>query len=168
MKMKIIFGVSAAALMCTAANAAVTGDPASGWFVGKGDVQSAFGWNNATLQEEWASDSISFFYNTSVEYEVTCEWTTGKKTHTEVGTISAGLNAAIFAEGRQRNQITGFTLDPVEAGTGGDVPELGDSCSAEGGNEQGSITEVTLLGGGGGGGLFVSWNGDDVLLQPAL
>ena len=46
---------------------------------------------------------------------------------------------------------------------------MGESCGDYedvGGNaNDGVITSVTPVGGGGGGGLYVSWNGTDVLLQ---
>lgn len=172
---KIIVSVAAAALISTAASAAVTGDAASGWFVGKGDVQSAFGWNNATLQEEWASGEIAFHYDSAASYDVACEWDTGPAHnithHTVNSSISRGLNASIAAEGRQRSQITGFILAPAGAsGNGGDVPSVGERCGDfedVDGNAHGTITAVTPLGSTGEGGLYVSWNGQDVLLQTA-
>lgn len=171
---KIVLSVAAAALISTAAGATVTGDAASGWFVGKGDVQNAFGWNNTTLQQEWAAGEISFHYTSQADYDVSCEWDTGvnKITHHVVeSTISRGLNASIAAEGRQKNQITGFNLAPAGASSdGGDVPSVGESCGDYedvDGNAHGTITAVTPLGSSGEGGLYVSWNGQDVLLQPA-
>ena len=120
---KIVTGVAIAALMSTAVNASVTGDAGSGWFVGKGDVQSAFGWNNATLQDEWTAGEISFHYDSSADYDVTCEWDTVNKkqtiNHLVTSHISRGLNATLAATGRQKNQITGFNVPA--AGIGGRV-----------------------------------------------
>ena len=90
---KIMLGVAAAALMTTAASASVDGDAATGWFVGKGDVQTAFGWNNATLQTE--AGDVSFRYDTSADYDVTCEWDTENKKgtihHSVTNTKTFGL-----------------------------------------------------------------------------
>ena len=48
--------VATLALGATAASASVNVDPATGsGFIGKGDVQLAYGWNNATLQTNASS-----------------------------------------------------------------------------------------------------------------
>ena len=51
-KIRVLAAIAALAVS-TAALATVTFDPATGiGFVGKGDVQLAFGWNNATAAEQ--------------------------------------------------------------------------------------------------------------------
>jgi hypothetical protein len=58
----ITAALSAAALAVSAAaaNASVTLDPNGVGFVGKGDVQTAFGWNNAAIQKAVESGNITF------------------------------------------------------------------------------------------------------------
>lgn len=56
--------------------ASVTFDPTTGaGFVGKGDVQTAFGWNNQALQANAAD--VTFSYNAVDTYSATCSWITG-------------------------------------------------------------------------------------------
>lgn len=51
----------AAATLATVAIAAVTFDPVTGTgFVGKGDVQTAFGWNNQQLQQNADGVGVHF------------------------------------------------------------------------------------------------------------
>ena len=162
---KIMLGVAAAALMTTAASASVDGDAATGWFVGKGDVQTAFGWNNATLQTE--AGDVSFRYDTSADYDVTCEWDTENKKgtihHSVTNTKTFGLSSILASSGRLKNQITGFNVGAAGSGGGDEAPSVGDSCPNGG---DGLVTEVGPLGSSGGG-LYVVWEGQEVLLQAA-
>lgn len=60
----------------TAAYAAVTFDEETGTgFVGKGDVQEAFGWNNAQLQQ--SAGDVEFVVKSTAEYDFDCAWYTG-------------------------------------------------------------------------------------------
>ena len=131
-------GLAAAALAAVAfagpASASVTVDPATGTgFVGKGDVQTAFGWNNAKLQTEALAGHLSF---TSVSTE-TWEWdetwdtgigTKGFKHHVESRSTSTSVNAALNYSNRQHSQIDGILLTGFGATTvsGAHVPAEGE------------------------------------------
>jgi hypothetical protein len=45
-------------------------------FVGKGDLQIPWGWNNQTAQTEISAGNVKFDYVQSARYDVTCEWDT--------------------------------------------------------------------------------------------
>jgi hypothetical protein len=101
--------------------AAITIDDEGVGFVGKGDVQLAFGWNNAQLQSN--ADEVDFAFNseTTVVSEVswTCTNTNNENTQirertTTTSSISSGL---LDAPARVRNQITGFNLNGFKEGT---------------------------------------------------
>ena len=166
---------AALAFVSSAAFATVTGDATNGWFVGKGDVQSAFGWNNETLQEEWNAGEITFHYDTSADYDVVCGWDNPPSSHVQMhhqvtSTVNVGLNGTLAATGRTKNQITGFNVPAPTGSASGNVPLVGDTCAADdvdGNHHTGTVDSVTPLGSNGGGGLYVSWNGEDVLLQAA-
>jgi hypothetical protein len=105
-------------------------------FVGKGDVQLAFGWNNAVLQQN--ASGVSFTYEATEEYDVTIEYDTGNPDnprsinhHTVTQGKSTGVSASVAYDKRVRSQITGFNLtgffgDPIV--TGDPLPSVGDSC----------------------------------------
>lgn len=179
----------ALALACTTAFAAVSFDSSTGiGSVGKGDVQDAFGWNNAELQQH--ASSVTFIYATKATYTVTCEWdtfTNGNKNH-EVKTIhhvvTDGLNLssrATFSSATRTNRqgnVTGFELTGYSsvAPTGGDVPSVGDEafCNA---NDMGPlenpqtdshtgsvVTAVGLVGGSESSGFFANFGDQSVQL----
>lgn len=172
MRKLFLAAAAATAMISSAATAAVTYDPATGGFAGKGDVQTAFGWNNAQLQLSAAS--ITFRWGSSSQYEVVCTWVTNPTrnpvTHTVTSIVGGPVGATVQGTSRTgpRDQVTGFTLDPLGTSSG-TAPYLGQSCSDAGadGNGDGQITSVTPLGGGSGGGLYVSDGTTEVLLLPA-
>jgi hypothetical protein len=141
-KAKKLYAAIALALVAmlvasTAAIAAVQFDPTTGTgFVGKGDVQLAFGWNNKQLQTN--ASGVSFSYNTTDTYDAVCQWVTGEgtrgeKTHTVTQEKSTAVNSAIAYDPRVKNQITGFTLKEFGATTTtGEVPEVGGACQGGG------------------------------------
>jgi hypothetical protein len=101
--------------------ASVTFDPATGTgFVGKGDVQTALGLNNAQMQSLIQSGGVSFTYQTVDTYEVVNAWATGEidkpvslNYHTATVTTSVNVNATVASEARKVNgqqQYTGFNL----------------------------------------------------------
>jgi hypothetical protein len=122
-------------MTASAAMAAVTFDPATGTgFVGKGDVQLAFGWNNKTLQESAASVTFSLSTSESVDY--VCEWTTGNKnptTHRQTKNSTSTVTSAVNGDPRQGSkQFTGFNLTGFGAVTAdGELPAVGDFCPSE-------------------------------------
>ena len=102
------------ALSATAVFAAVTFDPATGkGFVGKGDVQTALGLNNAQLQAQ--ASSLQF---TAVSKSTT-DWTCSKphqsgdpdKEITNERTTETTTQGIVSKVDRVKNQINGFFLD---------------------------------------------------------
>ncbi|MBX7501853.1 hypothetical protein K3181_10410 [Qipengyuania sp. YG27] len=151
----------AVAVLSTAAIASVTFDPATGTgFVGKGDVQLAFGWNNAAAQAN--ANGVTFSYKTETTYDVTCEWDTvaGKSGNVVHHEITVPKNSSVLSgvayDARKSNQYTGYNLTGLGASTtsGQTAPDLGAACP---GNNPGVVTAVDLISETGG--LFVTFNG---------
>ena len=105
------------------AMAAVTFDPSTGTgFVGKGDVQLAFGWNNPQIQSILTGNpqAITFKYVSTDTYEVVRAWATGNpdnpvslNNHIQTITTTVMVNAQINGDPRKtngQNQFTGFNL----------------------------------------------------------
>lgn len=152
---------AAAALVASAglAQAAVVFDQDSGnGFVGKGDVQLVFGWNNQALQSNAAG--VSFRYEVVQEYDAVCTFTTGlgtrgQKTHNVRQHKSADVGSTLAYELRtnRKADVTGFILTGYQNGVVDVVlPQVGDACLGEGVN--GTWTSVTPTGAAEGG-LFV-------------
>ncbi|MCK8434742.1 hypothetical protein G3I77_17460 [Streptomyces sp. D2-8] len=140
MPVAVLAGAAAAVVLATGpALAAVTLDPATGTgFVGKGDVQTVFGWNNKQLQAN--ATGVSFSYDATTLYSAVCEWSTGvgtkgQKTHTITLKRQAAVSSAVAYDARERNQVTGFNLlGYTSTSTSGTVPSVGQPCV---GNEEG-------------------------------
>jgi hypothetical protein len=135
MTRKGIFGVVVAAAMASATVlASVSFDPGTGTgFVGKGDVQTALGLNNAQVQA--MAGSLSFAYTEVVEETITCEHQTGHGTNTRTGSRNGGLNDTVGYTARTHNQVDGFILtgyssqnDSWGQWTNGDVNACGNSA----------------------------------------
>ncbi len=94
--------------------ASVTFDPATGaGFVGKGDVQLEYGWNNAQLQANAAT--VEFRYNSSTETVTTWTCSRTNPAGIEVVTprnrsVTTSIQGVIDTIARERNQVTGFIL----------------------------------------------------------
>lgn len=156
----------AAATISTASIAAVifNSEDGTGW-VGKGDVQTAFGWNNKAAQDN--ANKVSFSAESEERFQVTCEWTTGpehnRKTHDVSRPIHRSVSSAIGYDARKTGQYTGYHLLGYGAAVGGgDAPAVGGQCPN---GHFGTITEVS--GGGGEGSsttLYVTYNGVSVAL----
>jgi hypothetical protein len=171
-KLYLAIALALATMVVTAgaAFAIVTFDPESGTgFVGKGDVQLAFGWNDKQLQQN--ASSVTFSYDATENYEAVCtfitgEGTRGEKTHNVARERSSQVNSVIEYEKRTNpnSKITGFRLTGLGTTTeSGEVPVVGGTCPG-GGPEDGTWTSVTLVSSSGG--LFVHFPGkDSVLLQ---
>jgi hypothetical protein len=136
-------------LLAGPASAAVNFDPATGTgFVGKGDVQLAFGWNNPQLQTN--ASGVTFSYSATDTYEAVCTWTTlqgpkGTKTHNVDHKRTAGLNSVVAYDARVRSQITGFKLNGFGATVeSGEVPVENGPCVGSEGHD-GTWTAVTLI-----------------------
>jgi hypothetical protein len=148
------------------ANSLVTLDPSNGTgFVGKGDVQLAFGWNNAQLQKN--AGGLSFTYATEDSYSAVCEWITGEgtrgqKTHDVTHVRTSSVTSQIAYDARVRTQITGFMLRGIESTTEeGSVPEVDGQCP---GNEGTDGVWVSVEQTGSSGGLYVNFGGNSVLI----
>ena len=175
MKIRSKFAATLAAGACALAVAGgamgiVTFDPATGTgFVGKGDVQTAFTWNNKALQDNAAG--VTFNYSSTETYEAVCQWFTGpahnRKSHIKERTRTTGVNATVSYDARQRNQITGFTLTGFGANTvsGDELPVVGGAC--QGDDEHGTNGEwiSVELTGTSGNGLTATFGGTTVPLQ---
>jgi hypothetical protein len=161
-------------LVINAASAQTTLNLTTGTgFAAKGDVQSAFGWNNAKLQSN--ASGVTFSYNATETYEGVCEWTTGEnspngaKTHTVTHGTSTSVNSAVSYQARTNSQgvITGFNLTGFGTTThsGADVPVVGGPCPGNPGT--GAIyTSVTKTGSTGG--LYAIYGGNSVLIWSGL
>lgn len=100
------------------ANAAVdfdpSADPAAGpiGFVGKGDIQIAFGWNNAVLQSN--ADGVSFTFEETGSFTLVCSRIHANHGYQEqtFNNKVIGVEAEIDYEQRKNSQgkITGFWL----------------------------------------------------------
>lgn len=169
--MKFLKTVAAAGLLAASSYAisAVTFDAGTGTgFVGKGDVQLAFGWNNAQLQAN--AGGISFKYDLSEDYTAVCTFTTGEgtrgqRTHNVKHKTSTMVSSAISYDARSRNQITGFTLKGIGSTIEiVPVPVLGGECPGNEGHT-GTWSSVNKVEGSETGGLYVSYGGNSILLQ---
>jgi hypothetical protein len=122
--------VSAAALMAVVsiASAAVTFDPEEGTgFVGKGDVQVAFGWNNKQLQAN--ADLLKFTYEESGRYTLLCSRIHPTKGYQEktFKNRTVGVFGEVDYEPRLKNgqkQFTGFILGSYT----GELVDQSQSC----------------------------------------
>ncbi len=141
-------------LLSAVAFAAVTFDPATGTgFVGKGDVQLAFGWNNAQMQAN--HQAVTFKYVAAATYAFDCEWYTGpehnRKRHENTKTAESGINISIAADSRKTGQWTGWHLKGFTASVPAPAAPTDADCGAEG-NEMktlipGSVELLTSSGG---------------------
>jgi hypothetical protein len=122
-------------------------------FVGKGDLQTPWGWNAATMQAEATNGNVTFTYVLveKAAYSVTCEWETVNKTktieHSVTKTTHLDANVSYDVAKKTRNNkngdVTGFILLGASGGTTttetGSVPIVGGSCPNGG---DGLITAV--------------------------
>lgn len=122
--------VGASALLV--ANSAVHYDENGVGFVGKGDVQSLFDWNNSMMQEN--AHLVQFRFMSAGTVYWYCTWTTGPASNQTVHIqkrpeVSIGVNGAVAYDARRnRNgQVTGFILHGVDEYGNPDYAELG-SC----------------------------------------
>lgn len=172
--MKVFKKACIAALLFGAAGSAisaVTFDPVSGTgFVGKGDVQLAFGWNNAQLQAN--QGNVTFSYQTVEIHTAVCTWITGEgtrgqQTHNVSHKKKTGVFGALAFDERTRKQITGYNLTGYNSltQTTGAVPVVGGPCPGNPGTE-GTWTSVALTSSTAG--LFAVLNGSEARIWPSL
>jgi hypothetical protein len=107
----VIAGAAAALSIATAALGAVTFDATTGTgFVGKGDVQLVYGWNNKALQDN--AGSVQFQASSEVVSEVSwiCTNPNNENTQERARTTTTTVEGVVSSVARERNQITGFNL----------------------------------------------------------
>jgi hypothetical protein len=106
--------ILALALVVTGAGIAlaiVTFDPVTGTgFVGKGDVQEVFGWNNKDLQNNANSVQFRLLEKEVTETTWTCDRDAGPQTQERARTTTTDTQGVVSSVARERNQITGFNL----------------------------------------------------------
>ena len=156
---KLMTGIATAAV-AVAAWATVTFDPVTGTgFVGKGDVQTAFAWNNSMLQKNLKN--VTFTFNDSSSSVITCQWTTGPdwnpSPHTQTHTRSVSVAGVVAYDPRVRNQITGITLKgyqgnvtdsfTLDGSPWNAIVNVGDPCPGNDGNGK-VVTDITTTGTG--------------------
>ena len=159
-------GLAAGLAAAGMAFASVTLNDDGTGFVGKGDVQTAFGWNNKAAQDN--AKKVSFSFGEVATYSYVCVWTTGEgtrgeQTHYVTHRTNAAINWDIAYDARLKNQYTGYILKGWGTTTesGDAVPNVGDPCPGFPGNGAvvDSVTEESNSGG-----LYVTFNGVSVLL----
>ena len=109
----------AVALLVTASAsmASVSVDENGVGFVGKGDVQAIFDWNNSELQQNAGNLTFRFASSSTVSWK--CEGTNKQgKVITTTPELAIGLNAEVGLDARKnkQGQITGFNLLGFDAG----------------------------------------------------
>ncbi|PYE50944.1 lipoprotein [Deinococcus yavapaiensis] len=137
-----------------------------GW-VGKGDVQTAFNWNNAQAQRY--VQNVTFTFEQSVRYELDCykEVEVGRdreiKTITRTVKRTSNINATITYEARKTGQWTGYNLKGFSSTDTNAPTDL--SCTGDDGNRSGWMQDgEPRITSGADGGLFVTWNSIKVAL----
>jgi len=137
--------------------------------VGKSDVRTAFGWNNAQLQANIGS--VTFTYISKETYDVTMEWTIDQSnavTRQITKTKSTAVNSEVLFNSHNHKQAVGIFLTGFGATTVtvDEMPVFGVLDAAGGlGNPNPTDNEViavTLISYTGG--LYATYNGVSVLL----
>ncbi|QYJ74982.1 hypothetical protein [Shewanella sp. FJAT-52076] len=119
------------------AMAAVTYDEHGVGFVGKGDIQSIYDWNNSDLQQNATQLSFQFIGAGKVTW--LCEWWTGPDNNRKYHTVSESADAvsatvAMDPRKNKQGQITGFQLLGTED-SDSDSLAVGE-CGGEGAGKQ--------------------------------
>jgi hypothetical protein len=125
-KRLVLAGVAAAALTAVAfagpASASVTVNPDGTGFVGKGDVQTVLGLNNAQMQTTPVtftkkSTTTQFFDWTCVKTVVTGNGTVKETRQEHANVTTTDVTAVVSNVARVKNQITGYNLTGFGATT---------------------------------------------------
>jgi hypothetical protein len=166
-KKAVVLSTAAIVLAATSAFATVIFDPASGTgWVGKGDVQMAYGWNNKTMQANHTA--ITFEYDATTHYEWVCEWTTnegkkGEKTHSQARTTTVGVAGQVGNRDRMTGQWTGWFLTGYTSSAAGSSEDFEPTCpgndEGDGGSGEKTVVEGSLVATPMGQGLYVAFSG---------
>lgn len=126
---KMIATMFVAALTASvSAFAGVTFDPATGTgFVGKGDVQTALGYNNHVMQSQ--EGNLAFTYVAETMLSQLCQKETGGagksevKIHYHTWTWARAISSSLAYQSRTQRQVTGFhLLGYLDFSSGGGLP----------------------------------------------
>ena len=110
-KLSVALAIIAALTMTAGATAAVTFDPATGTgFVGKGDVQLIYGWNNQQLQNNAGLLQFRAISTEVSEVSWTCTNSNNENLQVRQRTTTTNSQTVVSNIARVRNQITGFNL----------------------------------------------------------
>jgi hypothetical protein len=112
MKKSLLAVVSAVGLaMAGSAFSAANIDDEGVGFVGKGDVQVIYGWNNQALQAN--AETVEFRVNSEVVTEVSwiCTNSNNENTQERERTTTTTTQGVLDSVARLKNQITGFNLN---------------------------------------------------------
>jgi uncharacterized protein YaaQ len=172
MRKKLMLGIATIAVLASTGTAAasVAYDPATGGFVGKGDVQTALGLNNKAMQN--AHEAVTFSYDATVGYSFECEWYTGPERnrtyHRTAGEpVSVQVGGTVVDNDRKTGQWTGWNLQPVTVGGGTASEPVDADCGAEG-NELKTIVPGSVQSFVEGGGLVAHYGAQDVALPNTV
>jgi hypothetical protein len=115
---KTLIGIAICLVVAGIALASVTFNSTNGvGFVGKGDVQTVLGLNNAQIQAQ--AEKLVFTYVATDTYEVVNAWATGNadnpvslNSHTATVTTIINVSATVAYDSRKnsQSQVTGFNL----------------------------------------------------------
>ena len=164
MRKLTLAAIAALATVSTAALAAVNVDSGGNGFVGKGDVQLAFGWNNKAAQTN--AESVVFAYVEREEYEVYCQQTVGpaKNPRTFYNSFDRKrkITSVVQYDARLKNQYTGYLLQGFSETTATGAP-LACPTGWEIDDDYGADNYIQLVSTNGGE-LTVTFNGTTVSL----
>lgn len=167
MKTAAAAALGAGLILAGAASAsAYTMDSSGVGWVGKGEVQSAYGWNNQGMQDNVGG--VTFVYDATATYDVTCEFDNPSGHHVISQTKSTTVNSTVSSEARTNSKgkagpMTGWYLTGFGTTTthGQDAPAVGDGCPGNSGLGAITAVEQTSVGEGG---LYALWSGQRRLL----
>lgn len=178
MKIKALIGsgiVAGALLASSLAGAAVAFDPETGeGFVGKGDVQTAFGWNNKQLQDNLGGVEFSYAAESTVVTEQSWECTNANNDNIQererTTTTSSSTTGVVSSVARVKNQITGVNLSGwsgtpvvVPGATETEGPRV-DSCPSGPWTLTTPAGDPEVISDESTGGLYATFNGTSVLI----
>jgi hypothetical protein len=156
-----------ASIATVAANAEVTFDSSSGeGFVGKGDVQEAFGWSNKQLQDNAAA--LNFTYSEVGFYTVVCTGHSNSNQNPrtfsdrEIGVLGGVDFLSRRGGAEQSKQINGFVLSGMDEEN---VVSNGEGCPAAWTTEVSRTLNSNV---GSTIGLYVHFEGEGVKLWPPV
>ncbi len=162
----------ALAAMCGSALAATSFDPAAGTgTVGKQSVQTAFGWNNHTYQNNVSG--LTYTYEAVTNHAAVCNYIGYKRiaSRTAYFTTSIGVNVNghVVLNGNNaqalRHDLTGYGDIIFESGQGS-LPVPGTRCSGLDPQRPGYWSSVTPVLQGSEGGLYVNYGTQKALIFP--